>query len=144
MEAARIGKLIGDDVRILVFSAYVEALARDGADAAAIRALLDPFTGGFVSDLPRTLVLLRLALRTLRLFGSGADDDAAEYALDGSARIGAAFTRQGDPAAVGEALLLERAAWDDYYDAVDALESDQPALRARAADILEDCRVHAV
>ena len=28
----KIGKLIGDDVRILVFSAYVEALADGGAD----------------------------------------------------------------------------------------------------------------
>ena len=36
MEAARIGKLIGDDVRILVFSAYLVALGKSGLDAAGV------------------------------------------------------------------------------------------------------------
>ena len=141
MAAAHVGKLIGDDVRILVFSAYVAALDAAGGDAAAIRRLLDPFTGGFVSDIPQTLVLLRLALRTLRLFGSGHADDAVEYATVGAARVAAAMERQGDPTVVAELLAAERRAWDAYYDALDAIEGGGPELRERVATIFDDCRV---
>ncbi len=47
----------------------------DGSlDRAAIGRLLDPFTGGFASALPETVVLLRMALRTIRLFAAGEAD----------------------------------------------------------------------
>ena len=120
MAAAKIGKLIGDDVRILVFSAYVEALAAGGADRAAIHRLLDPFTGCFASATPQTVVLLRLALRTLRLFGSGKTDDAREYAIDGTGRVLEALTTHGDPGFVATELERERTAWDHYYDGAGA------------------------
>ena len=142
MEAARIGKLIGDDVRILVFSAYVAALARTGIDEAETHRLLDPFTGCFASATPRTLVALRVALRTLRLFSSGRDDDAREYATLAAARVREALATDGDPRMVQLALAEERQAWNAYYDALDALEdgrADEGAARARA--ILDDCRV---
>jgi len=142
MAAAKIGKLIGDDVRILLFSAYVEALVDAGAERSTITHLLDPFTGCFVSDTPQTLVLLRLALRTLRLAGSGAADDAREYAQDGAERLGEAMLAYGDRALVTAELDRERRAWDAYYEAVDALEAGDGSLAARAASILEDCRVH--
>jgi hypothetical protein len=141
MAAAHVGKLIGDDVRILEFSAYVAALANEGVDSARVRTLLDPFTGCFVSDIPQTLVLLRVALRTLRLFGSGASDDAREYATDGAKRIEEAIGDDGDPAVVAGRRVEERAAWASYYDAVDALEAGAPALRSRAAEIMDACRV---
>lgn len=143
MAAAHIGKLIGDDVRILVFSAYVAALEARGTDATAIRRLLDPFTGSFVSDIPKTLVPLRLALRTLRLFDSGKSEDAKEYARDGAARLAEAFEGVGDPTVVVDLLAAERLAWDAYYGALDALESGEQAGRTRAAAILDECRVKA-
>jgi len=141
MAAARIGKLIGDDVRILVFSAYVKALTNGGADAAVIHRLLDPFTGCFASSTPQTLVLLRLALRTLRLFGADKVDDAREYASDGSRRVTEALESYGDATVVAAALTTERAAWDQYYDALDALDSGPKELRASAARIIDACRV---
>ena len=143
MAAAHVGKLIGDDVRILVFSAYVAALDAAGGDAAAIRRLLDPFTGGFVSDIPQTLVLLRLALRTLRLTASAAPSDAAEYAVDGARRVAAEMEAHGDAAFVGAELALERRAWDTYYEAIESMEKDGAELAARAATILDGCRVRA-
>ena len=138
MAAAHISKLIGDDVRILAFSAYLDAIeSGDGEE----RRLLDPFTGCFASATPRTLVLLRLALRTLRLFAAGTAADAREYATDGSRRVAEAFETHGDPAVVAIELEQERAAWDDYYDALDALEDGPGELRQSAARIIEDCRV---
>ncbi|MEA2025182.1 MAG: hypothetical protein U9O18_00680 [Chloroflexota bacterium] len=138
MAAAHVGKLIGDDVRILVFSAYLDAIESGGGD---IHALLDPFTGCFASAAPRTLVLLRLALRTLRLFAAGTAADAREYATDGSRRVAEAFETHGDPAVVAIELEQERAAWDDYYDALEALEDGPDELRQDAAGIIEACRV---
>ena len=83
-------------------------------------------------------------MRTLRLFGGGHADDARAYALDGSARVGEALEREGDPDVVVELLAAERIAWDRYYDAIDALEAGDPELRQRARTILADCRVASV
>ena len=152
MAAAHVGKLIGDDIRILVFSSYANAVAGDGADGSlnrdAIRQLLDPFTGCFISPTPQTLVLLRMALRTLRLFAAGNESEAREYAVDGARRVGGALRAYGDPDRVSAMVAAERAAWDDYYDALDALESgiadqDEAAVRARArvVEIIDSCRV---
>ncbi|MEX1345182.1 MAG: hypothetical protein AB1Z63_10965 [Candidatus Limnocylindrales bacterium] len=141
MEAARIGKLIGDDVRILIFSAYVAALARSGLEPTELHDLLDPFTGCFASATPRTLVALRVALRTLRLFGSGQEDDAREYATLATARVEEALATDGDPRMVELALAEERRAWDAYYEALEALETGDGTLAARARDIIDDCRV---
>jgi hypothetical protein len=141
MEAARIGKLIGDDVRILVFSAYVTALARTGIDEAESHLLLDPFTGCFASATPQTLVALRVALRTLRLFTSGQHDDARQYATSAAQRVTEALATDGDPRMVQLALAEERQAWNAYYDAIDALEDGGQELAARARGILDDCRV---
>ncbi len=87
-------------------------------------------------------MLLRLALRTLRLFASGQPDDAREYALDGARRLAAELDAHGTAAFAAPELALERAAWDAYYDAVDAVEQDDD-LAAAAASILDACRVSA-
>ncbi len=150
--AAHVGKLIGDDVRILYFSAYVGAVAGGGTngslDGPAIKALLDPFTGGFVSRIPLTIVLLRFALRTLGFFERGEDDWGREYALDGARRLTAAMEITTNPVALRATVERERAGWARYYDALDELENgleggQAPALRSRSAaqSIIEECRV---
>ncbi len=152
--AAHVGKLIGDDVRILVFSAYADAVAAAGTDGsldrAAIGRLLDPFTGAFVSELPATVVLLRFALRTMRLFAAGDVDDAHEYAIDGAHRLGDTFVSIEDGAAFTARVAAERRAWADYYDALDALEAGlvagdptAQALASRAVAIIDACRITA-
>ncbi len=152
--AAHVGKLIGDDVRILAFSAFLDAAAGDGLDGAMDRAaivrLLDPFTGGFASAIPQTLVLLRLALRTMRMFAAGEIEHAHEYAIDGSVRVAEAFEAFGDGARVAARVQAERTAWAHYYDALDILEAgigadDERALelRSRARDIVDACRIRA-
>ncbi len=150
--AAHVGKLIGDDLRILVFTAYANVAAghgKDGAlDRAAIGRLLDPFTGGFVSAIPVSVVVVRMALRTLRLYALGQVDDAREYAIDGSRRVGETLAFTTDTTAFVARVRAERSAWDSYYDALDALEAGLGAreawaqeLRARTLAIIDDCRV---
>lgn len=150
--AAHVGKLIGDDVRILYFSAYVWAVARDGEggslNRAAIKALLDPFTGGFVSRIPLTVVLLRFALRTLGFFARGEGEWGREYALDGARRLTAAMEVTTDAVALRATVERERAGWARFYDALDVLEAgleagDPHALRSQRAAhaIVDGCRV---
>ena len=110
--------------------------------------LLDPFTGGFVSDLPQTVVLLRFALRTIRLFAAGELDQAREYAIVGARRIDEALDVFGDAVALAGHVRAERTAWGHYYDALDTLEAgigagDERALalRARAVEIVDACRI---
>ncbi len=152
MAAAHVGKLVGDDVRIVVFSAYADAAAGDGLDGALDRAalgrLLDPFTGGFASTIPQSLVLLRVALRTLRMFAAGQVGDAHEYCSVAARRVDDALRVFGDSAAVAARVQAERTAWGHFHDALDALEAgietgDGRALdlRARAVRIVEECRV---
>ena len=143
MEAARIGKLIGDDVRILVFSAYVAALAHTGIEESETHRLLDPFTGCFASFTPQTLVALRVALRTLRLSGSGKEEDARDYATQAAERVSDALAKDGDPQMVRLALAEERQAWNAYYDAIDALEDAGPGSETvtKACEVFDECRV---
>ena len=152
LAAGHVGKLIGDDIRILVFSAYAVAAAGDGLDGALDRAaigrLLDPFTGGFVSAIPQTVVLLRLALRTIRLFAAGDVEQAREYAVVGARRLDKALEVFGDAEEVARRVEAERTAWGHYYDALDTLEAgiaanDERALelRAQAVGIIDACRI---
>ncbi len=130
MAAAEAGKLIGDDVRILQFSAYARAIGGPDEEAApdagwqtarAVKAILDPFTGCFVSRLPVTVVMLRFALRLAQAFDDGRGPLGVEMAEIGARRLAEAldFT-SGD--VLRSVVERERAAWNDYYDVLDALE----------------------
>jgi len=84
VESASVGKLVGDYIRILHFSAYADALT---ADVAALKDIIDPFTGCFVSFIPATVVYLRFAFKAASLFGKGDDIQANQFIRNGAARI---------------------------------------------------------
>ncbi|MGP1674568.1 MAG: hypothetical protein ACTS8Z_05070 [Candidatus Limnocylindrales bacterium] len=150
--AAHVGKLIGDDVRILYFSAYVDAVAGRGEDGAldrvAIKTLLDPFTGAFVSRIPTTVVMIRFALRVLDLFARGDAESGRAYARDGARRIATALALTSDASALRATVERERAGWGRFYDTLDALEAglaagdpDAVTRQRTAREVLESCRV---
>ena len=60
IRSARIGKLVGDYIRILMFSCYARVLPWS---VKKTKDLIDPFTGCFVSYMPFTVVSLRFALK---------------------------------------------------------------------------------
>ncbi|MDO8835038.1 MAG: hypothetical protein Q7V01_05555, partial [Vicinamibacterales bacterium] len=101
MALAKAGKEVGDYVRILVFSAYARAL---GPGLGGVKAVVDPFTGCFISTLPVTVVLLRFALRTASLFAAGKREEALEFVRTGvpQLREGLEITG-GHPSALGRA-----------------------------------------
>jgi hypothetical protein len=150
--AAHVGKLVGDYVRILEFSAYAEVAAGSGADDSldldGIHDLIDPFTGSFVSRLPVTVTLLRFALRILRFHRDGEHVTSRSFALVGARRIAEAMERTRPVDRMRAVIDHERSGWDAYYDALDALEQglragdpDATLLRDRARAIVAGCRV---
>jgi hypothetical protein len=120
IQAAQVGKLIGDYVRILYFSAYAQAI---GGDLGKIKDRVDPFTGSFISYIPTTLTLLRFALKVEALFRAGESQQAGEFVKLGTQRIGQALqVAAGDTSKLNEQYLQERGGWGLYYDTLEALE----------------------
>jgi hypothetical protein len=150
IEAAKVGRFVGDLVRTLYFSHYVQTLPWSEDQ---IKKTIDPFTGCFASHIPTTLVALRLALRVGDLLAEG-DGQARAEALElmemAAERLDPLIERfRETPMALSDELAAERAGWDLFYDVLSALEKalaegDQEAfvLRDAARHLVESCRIN--
>jgi hypothetical protein len=134
IERAYVSKLIGDYTRLLYFSAYVPALV---TDPARVKRLIDPFTGCFVSGIPKILVFLRFGLKAFDLFSHEDDPRGAAFVKNGAGRIAAAldFTR-GENSPLRKQVENEKIGWDLYYETLSAVEEalnrgDRHALELR-------------
>ena len=147
IQAAQVGKLIGDYVRILYYSAYAQALDKD---LHQFKERVDPFTGSFISYIPITLTLLRFALKAEALFSSGDSQLGRKFVSMGTQRIDQAlnfaFIDQGK---LEQQYQQERQGWALYYDTLSALEKglqdgDSFALeiRRKAQDLIRGLAIH--
>jgi hypothetical protein len=139
VRAARTGKAVGDIVRVLQFSAYSRAL---GA-VPALKSRFDPFTGCFVSRIPRIVALLRFALEAAAEFKAGRPGGGAEFVRMGALRLREelAFT---DASAGGleRRLAREREGWTTFFECFAAAESPAGGpVRSAAVDVIQSCRV---
>jgi hypothetical protein len=149
IEAAKVGRFVGDLVRTLYFSYYVKTLPWSDDQ---IKETIDPFTGCFASRIPTTLVTLRLALRVGELLADG-DKEARAEALGlmemAADRLDPLIGRlRESPQTLADDLAEERAGWNLFYDSLDALEKalaegDQQALALRdaARRVVQDSRI---
>lgn len=119
IEAAHLGKMVGDYVRILYFSHYVKTLPWD---AVKIKNAIDPFTGSFVSHIPFTVVALRMALETANFFEKGNDEEGHEFLKLGIQRVDETMQLLSDDAYLSGVFEREKSGWDDYYDILDVVE----------------------
>lgn len=157
--AAQVGNIVGDDIRILYFSAYADVIAGStirspsqvSLDRTSLKSLLDPFTGCFISRIPVTVVLLRFALRSALAFAAGRTQLARDVAENGAQRVSDAIAFTADRDAFRYVIARERLAWDQYYDSLEALEaaigagdSDALGLRERAREIVAAASVRSV
>ena len=146
VRAAAVGKVIGDYVRILSFSAYARALP---VALEEVKETFDPFTGCFISRIPITVAYLRFALKLAAHFAEGDDSTAMQFLRNGCTRLrNAVDFAFGGGDHLREQYLRERRGWDLYYDVLDALEGaleddDSFALEIRdaARGIVEGCAV---
>jgi hypothetical protein len=123
IEVARIGKMVGDYIRIMVFSSYARILPWS---IDRIKSSVDPFTGCFISRIPITVSALRLALKAAYLFGTDSEESKQEgedLISMGCARLAETIKVVEDVDFVAEENLRNKAGWDLYYDTLDALEN---------------------
>ena len=146
IESAEIGRTVGDYVRMLFFTGYAAALP---INEKALKEILDPFTGCFISKIPETVVTLRFALKAAMLFRDNQIQKGLELVKSGTQRISRAseFAR-GDGSALRLQYQKERHGWNLYYDILDAVEkalekqdSFALELRVKARSVIQKCAV---
>ena len=146
IESAYLGKLVGDYIRILYFSAYAGALTND---VAKLKDTVDPFTGCFISRIPITVVYLRLGFKTASLFAEGKKEQGLEFIRIGAQRISAAldFIR-GENSKLKHGYEKERLSWNLYYDTLSAVENGIDKgdgfaleLQKKAHRIIKQCTI---
>ncbi|MFC1882103.1 hypothetical protein ACFL2S_11480 [Thermodesulfobacteriota bacterium] len=144
--SAEIGRTVGDYVRMLYFSGYAGALP---VSKKALKEILDPFTGCFISKIPQTVVHLRFALKAATLFRDNQTRKGLELVKSGAERISKAleFVR-GESSALRTQYERERHGWNLYYDILDAveeaIEKKDPfavELRKKAQAIIQECKI---
>ena len=144
VEAGKTGSYVGDLIRVFVFSHYADILP---GGKSYIKKIVDPFTGCFISALPVTISLLRLALH---LLDSRNDAGQRKTILElAGERLPEWILHKEDKAAELERCWIqERKAWDTYFDALDLLEVKLSAADKEAEktarlfhQILENCRI---
>ncbi len=146
MQSASISKLIGDYVRIILFSAYAGALTDD---VSRLKETIDPFTGCFVSAIPTTDVYLRFGFKAASFFKEGKGEEGLEFIKNGAERItGALNFVEGDNSMLKKTYEKEYIGWNLYYDILSAVEDalkkgDKFALglKRKAESILDDCTI---
>lgn len=123
IKAAEAGKKIGDLVRLVYFSAYARAL---NCNFQKLKEQLDPFTGCFVSEIPVTLVYLRLTLQAARYLNFGQEPEAMQLMKIGSTRLEEAIASlEQDAGGLSRQYQREKAAWDLYYEILDLVEEQR-------------------
>jgi hypothetical protein len=146
MAAARVGKMIGDYVRIVYFSAYAKLL---DPDLIHIKNFLDPFTGCFISFIPKTVVHLRFALQAADLLAQNETRMAVEFITSGYRRIKEAiqFVENSDDG-MTSVYQSEFQGWKNYYQILSAIESALQnddkfslQLKAKAQSICRQCLI---
>ena len=149
IEGAKLGKYIGDLVRILFFSYYVRALPWPSNE---IKKIIDPFTGCFASRIPFTIVYLRLSLRLAELFAHDHEfqnREGLQLLTQGVERLeGVIQELNRTPNPLIEKYRQEKEGWDLFYDLLDHLEAGLAKgdtfalnLRERARKMVKDCQV---
>lgn len=147
---AKVGKQIGDYLRILMFSAYADALPLPIQD---IKAITAPFTGCFISQIPTTVALLRFSLKVATLFHKGQSETAMDFMRTGIPQLqdGLTFTEdhEGQPSDLQQTYQQERQGWQLFYECLSGVEKALAAgedwalaVKTAAKTIVSNCRVN--
>jgi hypothetical protein len=144
IEAAKTGKVVGDYIRMILFSRYSQALPYDFS---ALRNEVLPFTGSFITEFPITISLMRMMLKAAYLCETEEGDEAMKLLELGSERIKETLkdkTKSVD--GIQQIFEKEERAWNLYYDIVQVIidlseNEDVVEWKTIAKEIIEQCRV---
>ncbi len=144
------GKLIGDYIRILIFSYYVRALPWSFKET---KDIIDPFTGCFVSRIPLTVVYLRFALKAASFFNESSDEkiqEGFEFLQSGIRRLHKTIQKlTKEPNPLIEQFRKEKQGWNMYYAVLDRVETEIKKgdafaleLQKKAKSLVETCKIN--
>ncbi len=150
IKMAATGKLIGDYLRILLFSYYSRALPWSLEE---IKNVIDPFTGCFVSKIPITVVYLRFALKLSSFFVEDTKEEnqqGFEFLQIGIRRLYEAIQRlTKEPNPLMEEFKKEKEGWGLFYDILEIAEREikkadtfAVELQKRAKSLINDCKIN--
>ncbi|MEF9437443.1 MAG: hypothetical protein L0922_01335, partial [Candidatus Mariimomonas ferrooxydans] len=140
------GKLIGDYLRILLFSYYTRVLPWSFNE---IKDTIDPFTGCFVSKIPVTVVYLRFALKTASFFAEK-NQKGVDFMQSGTSRIQETIQKlAGELNPLVEQFQKEKQGWDMFYDILDIVEEKlkkgdafASELQKQARNMVKKCKIN--
>jgi hypothetical protein len=150
IKTAATGKIIGDYIRILMFSYYVKALPWPFGN---IKNEIDPFTGCFVSRIPLTVVYLRFALKLASFFADNSKEKnvkGLEFVRMGVKRLNETVRQlTSGPNPLLEQFKREQNGWNLYYELLDRAEEGikksvplAVELQKKARTLVENCRIN--
>ncbi len=134
IKAASFGNMIGDYLRTLYFSEYARVLTND--NMGAVKEIVNPFTGCFITSIPVTVVMMRFCMKAAGFFLADEPGMGAEFITASHPRLSRAmeFVRTD----LRRQYQRERAGWNQFYD---LLEKQNHARRAKAVEIIDSCLV---
>ncbi len=114
---AKIGKIVGDYERTLIFSKYAQIF-----DTKIAKELLNPFTGSFISYLPLNIAYLRLAFKSAYLFKNNNSKDAVELINIAFDKFSKIHNQEKSPQNnIKLQYKNEEKAWDLYYKTLEKM-----------------------
>ena len=123
IKMAAAGKMVGEYIRILMFSYYVRALPWTFEE---IKNTIDPFTGCFVSQIPLTVVSLRFALKAASFFQERSDEkiqEGHEFLRIGVRRLLETIQKlTGETNPLIEHYSREKGGWNMFYEILEKTE----------------------
>ena len=141
IKAAHGGKVVGDYIRTIIFSYYAGALEWE---VEKTKDATDPFTGGFVSKHPISVVTLRMALDALAEFEKS-PESGEKFVILASERLTKTLKEAiSEETNLKKQISDERDAWNNYYDALDNIkqrDSLRKYCNVNAKQILENCHI---
>ncbi len=146
IQAAEIGKIVGDYVRLIYFSAYAQLIAENFK---SVKEELDPFTGSFISNLPKTIVTLRFLLKGLEWSKTKSQEELLEFVQTAIKRLKKAIQFvTGKPSPMAVQIEQEKKSWQTYYQLLQkiaaGIKESEPfahSLKIRIEQILQECKL---
>jgi hypothetical protein len=150
IKAAETGKIIGDYVRILLFSNYAKMLPWSFK---RIKSELNPFTGCFITNLPFTIVYLRFVLFISSLYNTEnkqSINKANNLIKDGAPRLLDLIEKiESEDNILLQKYINERKGWHLFYDILDIAETQINAndewmvdIKSKAEKILLSSKIN--
>jgi hypothetical protein len=146
IKSAKTGKTISDYARVLWFSHYAKILPWP---VEKIKSVLDPFTGCFISQIPFTIVYLRLAFKAASLFQKNETEEGKVFLETGVAILGKIIGYlEQKPSPLIRQYRKEKEGWELYYDILDRIEQGlikgdafAGRLKKKAEALVEGCTI---